>query len=595
MTAAKTYENNKLVRSTILRMYPSSFAANLTTSIALMVDTIMAGALIGKEAIAAVAIGLPAIGIFQALTQAITNGATVKMAVHAGRGDQKAMDESYSLGLASAVTLGLFFILVCLTMADKLAMIFGGAKNPHAAQQAALFLRACSIRILMGSLNMFINKIYALFGHQKMVLRSALIALVGSIVFSILYVHLLPAEIKILGIAVGAWSGGLCALLNGMLMRKKYNIPLRFRLKDVHLKDLPGILRAGFPTSGNMLADNAISGVVNNIIVSGFGGDTLPLSVYAAVKGVISFALTPATGATMAASPLLGILYGSRDRSGILRTVKESYKIGLVVSVVWSGILVAVLPLLERFYSMHGIPEFSSGVIVCLLFIPLLLLMRIFTQVFESMEKTAMGLLYSIVPDSIIYPLVLALLLPLLGYNGVWISYGANAIPFLVILFLLRSLKNHSSKMSMDRLLCLDKAIRDNVPKLDISITAQNSSVTGISQQVHAFLQEEGFTQRTAYMASLCLEELAADFVAHTEEQKTEAADRTIMDIKLFADTDSLQIIIRNIAAPYNPLEFELDDQSFSKAGVKLVQKLARRIHYNYVYHMNIVTIEIDK
>lgn len=81
MITAPLHENNRLIRKTIVRMFPSSFAANLTISIALMVDTLLAGALLGQQAIAAVAIGLPAIGIFQALTQTIVSGAAVKLTI----------------------------------------------------------------------------------------------------------------------------------------------------------------------------------------------------------------------------------------------------------------------------------------------------------------------------------------------------------------------------------------------------------------------------------------------------------------------------------------------------------------------------------
>ena len=65
MIAQSLHGNNRLIRKTIWRMYPSSFAANLTVNIALMVDTLLAGFLLGQQAIAAVAIGLPAIGIFR--------------------------------------------------------------------------------------------------------------------------------------------------------------------------------------------------------------------------------------------------------------------------------------------------------------------------------------------------------------------------------------------------------------------------------------------------------------------------------------------------------------------------------------------------
>lgn len=67
------------------------------------------------------------------------------------------------------------------------------------------------------------------------------------------------------------------------------------------------------------------------------------------------------------------------------------------------------------------------------------------------------------------------------------------------------------------------------------------------------------------------------------------------MDIKLFSDEDALRVVIRNVAPAYDPLTFQLDDNTFSKVGVKLAQKVARQISYTYVYKMNIVTIDVDK
>ena len=200
---------------------------------------------------------------------------------------------------------------------------------------------------------------------------------------------------------------------------------------------------------------------------------------------------------------------------------------------------------------------------------------------------------YSI-PDSLIYPIMLALLLPTMGYNAIWISFNLNAIPFLLVLFLVRSIRHRSLRPTLDRILFLDESIRDHAPMLDISIQANNMDVTGISRQVHEFLLEEEASSRTAYMTALCLEELAADFVAHTAKESTKAAEHTIMDIKLFSDEDALRIIIRNAASRYNPLDFDLDDETFAKVGVKMVQKLAQRIEYNYVYQMNIITIQVN-
>ena len=185
--------------------------------------------------------------------------------------------------------------------------------------------------------------------------------------------------------------------------------------------------------------------------------------------------------------------------------------------------------------------------------------------------------------------------LPLLQYNGLWIAYNLCAVPFFLVLYLIHVVRHKSPRLSWDSVLRLDESIRDNVPMLDISIQASNTDVTGISGRIHHFLLAEGAGKRTAYMTSLCLEELAADFVEHTMRETPDKAERTIMDIKLFSDEDSLRIVIRNAASRYNPLDFTLDEQTFSKVGVKLVQKVSRRIDYTYVYGLNIVTIDIDK
>ena len=109
------------------------------------------------------------------------------------------------------------------------------------------------------------------------------------------------------------------------------------------------------------------------------------------------------------------------------------------------------------------------------------------------------------------------------------------------------------------------------------------------------FLIQQNAQQKTAYLTALCLEELAADFVAHTSTKDEKIAEHTIMDIKLFSDKDFYRMIIRNAADAYNPLDFEFNNEDFSKIGIKMVQKLSRRISYTYVYRLNIITIDIDK
>lgn len=573
-------------------MFGGSLAAMVVSAVALMADTILAGALFNKYAIAAVAVGTPIINIFQALTQTIINGASIKMNICAGKGEESEVKSSFAVGVFFTVVFGAFFIVICQLFAGSLVNFFGG--SPEVAELSVWYLRGATGCIIMGSLNLFMSKTLALYGKQKAILRSSFLAVFFNIIFSVVLVKILPQDMAIMGLGAATWLGGLIACVSSYLTLRKYGLSIRFSLKDIKFSVLKKFVVNGLPSSGNSLADGVVSGVVNNIIVGGFADGVLALSVFTAVKSVVTFATAIIQAVNLSVAPLFGIMYGSRDRNGILRSFRESIRLAMIALFICGAAVMALSPVFANVFDMNGINDFFIGLAICMfVYLPLTAFIRITTQFFESIEKPLMGLLYSTIPDSIIFPILLFILLPVLGYNGIWLAFSLNAVPFIFVLYLVRSIGAKSLTLSYDRVFCIDEEIRDNVPKIDISITSVNRDVSFISDKVYSFLIAEGISHRIAHTTALCLEELAADFVEHTTEEHTKKSENTIMDIKLFADEDMLRTIIRNESGMYNPLDFELDGESFKKMGVKLAQKLAHSIKYNYVYKMNVVTIDI--
>ena len=587
-------QNNKLIRKTILSMFGGSLAAMVTAVIAMMADTILAGAFFNKYAIAAVAVGTPIINVFQALTQTITNGASIKMNTSAGKGIEDDVQSAFSTGMILSVLCGLIFIGLCQLFANRLVLMFGAA-GEQVINYSLWYLRGSTGCIVFATVNTFMSKTLALYGLQKIIFRSSFIAIFCNILFSFILVNILPENIAIVGLGIGTWMGGCLAATSSYFALKKHNISLKFRVKDVKLSTLKEFVYHGLPSSGNNLADGVVSGIVNNIIVGGIKNGVLALAVFTAVKSIANFATAIILAINLSVTPLFGIMYGSRDRNGILRSYKESLRLAFIALMICAVAVTAFSPLLAKVFDMQGM-DFYIGVVVCMfIYLPLTGLVRITAQFFESIEKPAMGFLYSAVPDSLIFPVLLALLVPFMGYNGIWISYSLNAIPFIVALYLMRSIKEKSLVLSYNRMFCLDEEIRDNVPKIDISIRNINEDITFISEKVYSFLMNEGFEHRTAHATALCLEEIAADFVSHTRAVEVKNSDKVIMDIKLFCDEDQLRTIIRNEAPIYNPMDFEFDNESFSKVGIKLAQRLAHSIKYSYVYKMNIITIDMKK
>ncbi|ETP71770.1 hypothetical protein UYO_2237 [Lachnospiraceae bacterium JC7] len=66
--------NSKIIRNTIIRMFPGAMLFATMFGLMYMVDNIIAGNALGPEAIAAVALAMPGYGMFLALMNAIVHG-----------------------------------------------------------------------------------------------------------------------------------------------------------------------------------------------------------------------------------------------------------------------------------------------------------------------------------------------------------------------------------------------------------------------------------------------------------------------------------------------------------------------------------------
>ena len=204
-----------------------------------------------------------------------------------------------------------------------------------------------------------------------------------------------------------------------------------------------------------------------------------------------------------------------------------------------------------------------------------------------------LSLLVAVVPDSILYPLLIPVLSRPFGVTGVWLAMGLNFIPFFIVFYLVFVIINKGKfPVPLEKLLAL-KRDDGRTTALDVSIPVEAENVTFVSEQLQHFFLEHGTQPKVAYAAALCMEEIAADYLTHRNEEGN-AGKKAYMDIKAFRDADHIELILRNYDEPYNPLVFEREAESFSKIGVTMVQRIAKDISYSYSYHLNVVSVTID-
>ena len=124
-------QSNVLTASTVRKVLPSCLVFTLVQSMTFMVDPILSGHVLGSNAVAAVALGLPIIGLMISFSAMILQGGFLKMLSSMGRGDMEDYRRIASITIIFTLLVDLVFLAICLFCTDSVLMITGALKASH--------------------------------------------------------------------------------------------------------------------------------------------------------------------------------------------------------------------------------------------------------------------------------------------------------------------------------------------------------------------------------------------------------------------------------------------------------------------------------
>lgn len=574
---------------------PSCLVYALVQSVTFMVDTIIAGRFLGTDAVASIALGMPIIGLMLSFTGMLLQGGFLKLLNAMGRNNMNDYHRIFSLALVATMIVDLIFIAICIFGTSGVMAIAGAGKaSATAVAFGDLYIKSACFMILFFSLGTLFQLVIATYGYQTDRMIGSVVCVVVNVITSVIFINILSEPYKIAGLGIGSAIGTLSQVIVSYVMMKKRHIKLKFVFPVPNKKniiDIFDMLRRGLPSSIDNMLDSVSGSIVNRIILASFADGTGVLAIVTIVKTLYSIVKTVGRGTFYASEPLIGILKGGRDNEGIKRAFKIALKYGLIYAVGMAAIIILIKNPFLNFYNMADNADAGIGVILIAISTVLLVVSFALNAVYESTGHLMLSLLVSVVPDSVLYPMLIPVAASTVGITGIWVAMGFNFIPFFIIFYIVFMIITKKLVVPLDRLLVLDKN-EDREMHTDVSIPSTAENVSFVSQQLQKFLTEKGVNERVAYKTALCTEEIAADYIEH--RKTSSKSDReTYMDIKVFRDKDCLEIIIRNYDEPYNPLVFEKDVESFSKIGISMVQNVSESITYVYAYHLNIVTMII--
>lgn len=335
------------IKTMFSRYLISAVLTSLTTALAVMVDGIIVGNLIGHTGLAAINIMMPFIQLSVALVMLLSMGGALLAAYGIGQKNYNVSNGYFTMSSILTLAIGFIFTALGLICPDACIKVF--------CSDTTLFADAKAYGVVMfytAPLFFMIQNLAAYIrtdNSPRLVLVAMILANVVNLTCDYVY-------IKFFGMGIGgaAWATATGYALALALMcihftYKDSTLRLNTNFKEVAIVSL---LTMGLP----LVADTATMFVrvlwANHIIM-----DTLPqygMSIMAVLMAVLMFMNMVVAGTSQALQPLAGRLGGEGNKQGVQWVVKMS-AIVLIVSGVALVIIVNILASpIARLFGLSG-------------------------------------------------------------------------------------------------------------------------------------------------------------------------------------------------------------------------------------------------
>ena len=553
--------NDSLLRRKLYSYLPYLFLTNLSSLLLVSVDGLVVGNLVGSSALSSVNVFSPvitAIGVFSGL---IAMGISTMISTAMGNNE---IDElSYLKKAARTTMIVSAFAIGVIQIPIAYALLSTYNLSPEFKHQVWQYGLGVMISMPFGLISTVGVYEMQILGKAKVLAVLAGVEGGLNLIFDLIFVGAFHMGVAGAGFGTAAANVVRCTI-TVLYLAKKTDIykcgDAKLRLKDVKL-----LITSGISESSYSLMMAVQSYFMIRILLFVFGESAGVINeVCVFCLSLVDVIILSVTGS---ARPLAGIFTGANDVPAVRMLIRQCV---LLLSVLGGLVTLAVFSMTEFFFTIHGVTEIPEHGIMSLRLFTLCFIFRGIDAIFRlyfanqkdnTYSTTATVLGYAALP-------VLAFIIPFfLPQPFLWTAYLITEFAVLIAnlcRYVYWIKKNKEPGISDDQTIYL-------------SVTPEDAIEA--SREVREYAKEHGYSEKLAYRAALCMEEMVhyAKAVAGTKEVDIQIILKFFADSCVFAMIDDGECIMLN--------EDDASRELITNYG--LIRKIARNVSYQYVLDMN--------
>ncbi|MEN6327321.1 MAG: MATE family efflux transporter, partial [Syntrophomonas sp.] len=504
-------DNHYLITNSFQRYLIPSILAILGGNISFMVDHIIAGQVLGSNALAAMSMVNPLFFLLTTIGTLIGVGSSTLASITIGGEDRKTTNRLFTLSVVLVLVLGAVLSIAGWWLLDPIANLMSEGTVLHGmVYEYCRGLLPGSICIMAVYIPLNFFRIEGR-GHLGMIMFLIMAGL--DIALDLWFTVVMG--MGMFGLALATVLSALAAvlILTPFLFIKGGGY--RFVSIGKSLRLVNGIVVAGSPPALNNLY-TVIRTLLLNIMLLSVGGPVAVAS-FAFINSVNTLAQAVVSGISQTVSPLVGVFYGEHDVLSIRKVFKLSIRFGLVSMAAFS-ILVSIFA--GQICLWFGLTNsVQQNVAIPALIISSISLIaavvnNIFTYYYMTIGRTQLANKITLYRGLLLVIASAFILSQIFGIYGIWISFTVSEV--LTLLATIMAARQILGKeKDLRGVLLLDNRDVDEGRYISFSVDTNVEAVVESSDKISEFCENCELNPRQSMVVSLAIEEILILMVQH--------------------------------------------------------------------------------
>ena len=555
-----------LTRRKLLEYIPVMIMTNMSVFVLSTVDGLVAGNLVGSDALASIQIFMPAVLMISVVSVLVSSGAGTSLSTCIGQNDVEAIRRTKN---AVRTTMIAAAVIVAVVQMPIIYIIMSSYDlNPEIKSMVWQYAAGMMIALPIGLISSVGSYQLTILGKMRVLMVLSLGESIINLVMDLFFVEVMHLGVAGIGYGTACANVFRCSVTLIYLLKK--SDVLRINYSGTHWKEVKDILRCGMPDAAASMMIAAQNYFMMKIILEGFGEDG------GVIKGVcfLAYSITNilTLGIQGAMRPLIGLYAGSGDTEAMKLLMRRCLMIS-VSSVGLLAILMGTFP--EFIYRLNGVKAIPEGGIMSMkyylmsfIFLSMDALFRLY---FANRKDSRFATSLTLIGNATL-PVFALMMYRFMTAPHIWLAYLMMELPIFlinVLRYLWWRKKDQTNRNPSEKVLFLSVKHEDAIEA---------------SRSIRRFAEEHGYPQRVAYRMSLCMEEM----VAYAVESQNNPGIEIQITARFSGDEGRFMMLDDGAC-------IALDENETTKTLItnnyELLKKIAKSVEYQYILNMNYTVI----